>query len=56
MVAEIALALIYGCYNGAFVVFLTEIMPAKVRTVSFALAYSLATAIFGGSLRLSARS
>lgn len=30
------------------VVFLTEIMPVDVRTVGFSLAYSLATAIFGG--------
>ena len=30
------------------VVFLTEMMPAEVRTSGFALAYSLATAIFGG--------
>jgi hypothetical protein len=30
------------------VVFLTEIMPVSVRTSGFALAYSLATAIFGG--------
>jgi hypothetical protein len=30
------------------VVFLTEIMPVEVRTSGFALAYSLATAIFGG--------
>jgi hypothetical protein len=30
------------------VVFLTEIMPPKVRTSGFALAYSAATAIFGG--------
>jgi hypothetical protein len=30
------------------VVFLTEIMPVNVRTTGFALAYSLATAIFGG--------
>jgi len=30
------------------VVSLTEIMPAEVRTSGFALAYSLATAIFGG--------
>jgi len=28
--------------------FLTEIMPAEVRTAGFSLAYSLATAIFGG--------
>jgi hypothetical protein len=30
------------------VVFLTEIMPIDVRTSGFSLAYSLATAIFGG--------
>ena len=39
---------IFGSYNGAMVVFLTEIMPAKVRTSGFSLAYSLATATFGG--------
>jgi MHS family citrate/tricarballylate:H+ symporter-like MFS transporter len=30
------------------VVALTEVMPVEVRTVGFSLAYSLATAIFGG--------
>ncbi len=30
------------------VVFLTEIIPSEVRTAGFSLAYSLATAIFGG--------
>jgi MFS family permease len=42
------LSFIYGSYNGAMVVFLTEIMPIDVRTSGFSLAYSLATAIFGG--------
>jgi len=42
------LSFMYGSYNGAMVVFLTEIMPAEVRTTGFALAYSLATAVFGG--------
>jgi MFS family permease len=45
---ELWLSFIYGSYNGAMVVFLTEIMPVDVRTTGFALAYSLATAIFGG--------
>jgi metabolite-proton symporter len=45
---ELWLAVIYASYNGAMVVFLTEIMPASVRTSGFSLAYSLATAIFGG--------
>src|SRR6266852_2029360 len=45
---ELWLSFIFGSYNGAMVVFLTEIMPVDVRTSGFALAYSMATAIFGG--------
>jgi MFS family permease len=45
---ELWLSLIFGSYNGAMVVFLTEIMPVDVRTSGFSLAYSLATAVFGG--------
>ncbi|HJT89254.1 MAG TPA: MFS transporter [Bryobacteraceae bacterium] len=41
-------SMIFGSYNGAMVVFLTEIMPAEVRASGFSLAYSLATGIFGG--------
>ena len=48
LVTELWLSFLYASYNGAMVVFLTEIMPAEVRTSGFALAYSLATAIFGG--------
>jgi len=48
LAVELWLSFIYGSYNGAMVVFLTEIMPADVRTAGFSLAYSLATAIFGG--------
>jgi MFS family permease len=48
LVVELWFSFIYGSYNGAMVVFLTEIMPMEVRTTGFALAYSLATAIFGG--------
>jgi MFS family permease len=48
LVVEMWLSFLYGSYNGAMVVFLTEIMPVDVRTTGFALAYSLATAIFGG--------
>jgi metabolite-proton symporter len=48
LAVELWLSFIYGSYNGAMVVFLTEIMPIEVRTSGFALAYSLATAIFGG--------
>jgi len=46
--AELWLSFLFGSYNGVMVVFLTEIMPANVRTSGFSLAYSLATAIFGG--------
>jgi MFS family permease len=48
LVAELWLSFLYGSYNGAMVAFLTEIMPVEVRTSGFALAYSLATAVFGG--------
>jgi hypothetical protein len=48
LTVELWFSFLYGSYNGAMVVFLTEMMPARMRTSGFALAYSLATAIFGG--------
>ena len=45
---ELWLSFVYASYNGALVVFITEIMPIEVRTVGFSLAYSLATSVFGG--------
>jgi MHS family citrate/tricarballylate:H+ symporter-like MFS transporter len=48
LAVELWFSFIYGVYNGAAIVYLTEIMPARVRTVGFSTAYSLATAIFGG--------
>ncbi|AMO82981.1 MFS transporter [Obesumbacterium proteus] len=45
---ELWLSFMYASYNGAMVVCLTEIMPAEVRASGFSMAYSLATAIFGG--------
>ena len=48
LVVELWFSFLYSSYNGAMVVFLTEMMPISVRTSGFALAYSLATAIFGG--------
>ena len=42
------LSFLYGLYNGAMIPALTEIMPMEVRVAGFSLAYSLATAIFGG--------
>jgi MFS family permease len=48
LAVELWLSFLYGSYNGAMVVWLTEVMPAHVRTSGFSLAYSLATATFGG--------
>lgn len=39
---------LYALYNGAMIPALTEIMPVEVRVAGFSLAYSLATALFGG--------
>jgi len=48
LTVELWLSFLYGSYNGAMVVYLTELMPPAVRASGFSLAYSLATAIFGG--------
>ena len=48
LAVELWLSFLYGSYNGAMVAALTEIVPASVRTAGFSLAYSLATALFGG--------
>lgn len=48
LVVELWFSMFFGIYNGAMIPFLVEIMPARVRTAAFALAFSLATAIFGG--------
>ena len=48
LLVELWFSFIFGSYNGAMVVYLTEIMPVEVRTTGFSLAYSLATALFGG--------
>ncbi len=48
LAAALWLSMIFGSYNGAMVVFLTEIMPADVRVSGFSVSYSLATGIFGG--------
>ncbi len=48
LLVELWFSCIFGCYNGAMIPFLVEIMPLDVRTAGFSLAFSLATAIFGG--------
>lgn len=47
LAVELWLSFLYGSYNGAMVVALTEVMPRAVRTAGFSLAYSLATTIGG---------
>jgi len=48
LMVELWLSFLYGSYNGAAIVALTEIIPMKIRTTGFSLAYSLAAALFGG--------
>ncbi|HEY7663687.1 MAG TPA: MFS transporter [Xanthobacteraceae bacterium] len=48
LAVELWLSFIYGSYNGAMIVALTEIVPVRLRTAGFSVAYSLATALFGG--------
>jgi MFS family permease len=47
LMCELWLSFLYGSYNGAMVVALTEVMPVDVRTTGFSMAYSLATTIGG---------
>jgi MHS family citrate/tricarballylate:H+ symporter-like MFS transporter len=47
LAVEMVFSLGYGLYNGAMVAALTEVVPPQVRASCFALAYSLATALFG---------
>jgi len=48
LIVELWLSVIFGIYNGAMVPHLAEIMPPDIRTSGFSVAFSLATAIFGG--------
>jgi MFS family permease len=48
LVVEQWFSVLFGLYNGSMIPTLVEMMPAKVRTAAFSLAFSLATAIFGG--------
>src|SRR5207237_9033894 len=43
LAVELWLSFLFGCWNGAMIPFLTEIMPAEVRTSGFSLPSSLAT-------------
>jgi metabolite-proton symporter len=48
LIVELWMSVIFGTYNGAMVPYLAEIMPEEIRTSGFSVAFSLATAIFGG--------
>jgi MFS transporter, MHS family, citrate/tricarballylate:H+ symporter len=48
LIVELWFSFFFGIYNGAMIPFLAEMMPVEVRTAAFSLAFSLATAIFGG--------
>jgi metabolite-proton symporter len=47
-IVELWFSVLFGFYNGAMVPYLAEIMPPEIRTTGFSVAFSLATAIFGG--------
>jgi MFS family permease len=48
LTVDLWLSFLFAGFNGSMVVYLAEFIPAKVRTAGFSVAYSLATAIFGG--------
>jgi MHS family citrate/tricarballylate:H+ symporter-like MFS transporter len=48
LVVELWFSFVYASFNGALIVYVTELIPIGIRTVGFSLAYSLATAVFGG--------
>lgn len=48
LLVELWFSFFFGAYNGAMIPLLAEIMPPDVRTAGFSLAFSLATALFGG--------
>ena len=48
LIVELWLSMFFGVYNGAMIPHLAEIMPPEIRTSGFSLAFSLATAVFGG--------
>lgn len=48
LIVELWLSVMFGVYNGAMIPHLAEIMPPEIRTSGLSLAFSLATAIFGG--------
>ena len=48
LAVELWFSFIFGTYNGPMIPLLAEMMPPRVRTAAFSLAFVTATAIFGG--------
>lgn len=48
VLVELWFSFIFGAYNGAMIVSLSEIMPKQVKALGFSFSYSLAVGIFGG--------
>jgi MFS family permease len=48
LAVELWFSFIFGTYNGSMIPLLAEMMPRRVRTAAFSLAFVTATAIFGG--------
>jgi MFS family permease len=48
LIVELWFSFVYASFNGALIVYVTELIPINIRTVGFSLAYSAATAVFGG--------
>lgn len=52
ILVELWLSFLFASYNSALTTALTEIVPSEIRASGFSVAYSLSTAIFGGSTPL----
>src|SRR5258706_6016708 len=48
LAVELWFAALYATYNAAMAPYLIGLMPREARTIGFSIAFSLATAIFGG--------
>ena len=48
ILVELWFSFIFGAYNGAMIVSLTEVIPKQVKALGFSFSYSIAVAIFGG--------
>lgn len=48
LAVELWFSFLYGSYNAALIVYITELIPISIRIIGFSLAYSMATAVFGG--------